>query len=399
MIETHPHVSPIPLFTDESLPEAARFFLLALQHKATSEMDHSRAIDYWNLLPKKKQDQINEVAFRKTQKVLAQTSIRFQQTYFRFRYHRHPVPRSVYKGYFCIETTPKMCLNSVLEVIKEFSKDTEDILVKQTVSKLEKSNLDSSSMISLKSTSVCYLTAYKEAKPFFDNVMYVTMKESFLVRILAEPVPVLFYLRTVNQPKTVIEQFLTRHDEYDYEVCGPNKYFVLVLFRSNQRPKPFCTKKSTLCYLTPSLARRKEATVKVKAEPDPSTTEAEAEGEAGTETDTTVPDLDVPGLDLPSPEVMASEAARLILEDENDSAGMQAVSTFREVAQALSSLPRSSRSMNLIRSAFNALRGGPRMPETLYSRANPEIEAMPCPISNRSFKHCKTQFMKFKMKK
>lgn len=244
MIETHP-----------AYPLVFRF-----PKAMDSKPNPGFCIDLWNTLPEKQRKKIDEAEFGRVSKILMKTSLEFYFTYFQFRYLRHNIPRSVYRGYFYVETEPKKSLTEVLDLIKKAKENKMESWAKGTLLSLKKLNIDPN-MILLKGAKVCYVTAFKEIKNVFDNVLYKSETLEVKVRIIGEPVPVLFYLQTEEKPATVLQPLLTRFDEFDYMSIGNGKYFVLVLFRSNQRPQPFCNSKTSLCYLTCPLTDKRPSEI------------------------------------------------------------------------------------------------------------------------------------------
>lgn len=209
-------------------------------------------VDFWPLLLKSQKQRLDEATFRKNQEILRSSSLRFQERYFLWRYRRSRIPRSVYKGHFSIETTPNI---NVEDLLREIKKENLNNATRQLLSKIQPLAI-APDIYTLKDTKQCYILAYKAIRHIFDNSIHCTSRGNFRVNVIGEPVPVLFFLSTLLAPSVVIRLLISLHDEFEYETRAPNEYFVLVFFRSSNRPKPFCTKESTLCYLTPPLRRR-----------------------------------------------------------------------------------------------------------------------------------------------
>lgn len=248
MIESAPCGLLSPLKPPKNAPEFELLRALLL----FSEFCRSKRpqnVDFWFFLLNKQRQQLDEASFRKNQEILRSTSFWFQSTYFRLRYSRSRIPQSVYRGYFSIESTPKIGLEDLLEEIK---KEPLSSATHYLLANLKQLTI-SPDMYTLKFTNQCYVQTYNAIRHLFENTIHCTSRGHFRVSVIGEPVPVLFYLYTLLAPSLVIKPLLTKYDEYEYETKAPNEYFVLVLFRSSNRPKPFCTKKSTLCYLTSPL--------------------------------------------------------------------------------------------------------------------------------------------------
>ncbi|KAL6675550.1 hypothetical protein ACI3L0_002812 [Candidozyma auris] len=267
MIETFPPVSKISSISTKTAtlcnknPPLA-LLLASLQHFTLRDSQLSPYVDLWWCLSLQVRNRTNEAEFRRTQRVLWQTTWHFHYTYFRFRYLRHPVPRSVYRGYIQLEIEPEMSVEDVLDTLKRYVKQQKYPYM--NLSKAKKSNIGQS-LISLKDMGQCYVKAYKGLLPLLDNVRYVDGNTQFVVNVLKEPVPVLLFLFSEERPPAVIPQLLTKHDEWEYVPArNKNCYYVLVLFRSQKRPEEFCTNKSSLLYLTSKLIELVEPeTVKV----------------------------------------------------------------------------------------------------------------------------------------
>lgn len=248
MIESLPS-KPLELKFPLTSDQEANLLWAVIALTEMAKTDQVRYVDFWHFLSKKQKQGLNEAAFRETQRTLQCTSLWFQSSYFRFRYQRGLIPRSVYRGYFSIEMKPKIGINVLL---KEMDLVKMEESTKKTLLGVKMLNFGID-MITLKPAKQCYVEAYKEILPLFDNTMHCTSKGSITINVIKEPVPVLLFLRTPLDPKLTVKLLLTVHDEFEYETRRPQEYFVLVLFRSNRRPKPYCTKRSTLCYLTPPL--------------------------------------------------------------------------------------------------------------------------------------------------
>ncbi|QEO23465.1 hypothetical_protein [Candidozyma auris] len=216
MIETFPPVSKISsistktaTFCNKNPPLA--LLLASLQHFTLRDSQLSPYVDLWWCLSLQVRNRTNEAEFRRTQRVLWQTTWHFHYTYFRFRYLRHPVPRSVYRGYIQLEIEPEMSVEDVLDTLKRYVKQQK--YPNMNLSKAKKSNIGQS-LISLKDMGQCYVKAYKGLLPLLDNVRYVDGNTQFVVNVLKEPVPVLLFLFS-ERPPAVIPQLLTKHDEWD----------------------------------------------------------------------------------------------------------------------------------------------------------------------------------------
>lgn len=247
-----------PLSPVESPKNAPGYKLLQelLRFSELRRSKHPQNVDFWFFLRDRQRQRLDEAAFRKNQEILRSTSLRFQWRYFLWRYTTSGIPKSVYLGHFIIETTPNI---GVEDLLREIKKESLDNTTRQLLSKIKPLAI-APNIYTLKDTKQCYILAYKAIRHLFDNSIHCTSRGNFRVNVIGELVPVLFFLSTLLAPSVVIRLLISLHDEFEYETKAPNEYFVLVLFRSSSRPKPFCTKESTLCYLTPPLNRRARAT-------------------------------------------------------------------------------------------------------------------------------------------
>ncbi|PSK37112.1 hypothetical protein C7M61_003539 [Candidozyma pseudohaemuli] len=388
MIESLPSKTvefPIPLKKNQQ----ANLLWAVIALTEIAKTDQTRYVDFWHFLSKKQKHQLNEAAFRETQRILQCTSLWFQSSYFRFRYQRNPIPRSVYRGYFSIEMKPRIGINVLL---KEMDLVKMEESTKNTLFKVKMLNFGSD-LITLKPTKQCYVEAYREILPLFDNTLHCTSKGNIAINVIKEPVPVLLFLRTPLDPKSTIKLLLTIHDEFEYETRKPQEYFVLVLFRSNKRPKPYCTKRSTLCYLTPPLQDHREPNVYYpEKKPKPVVQKAEDKKE----TEENVND-DLAEKEAAPPE-SAGEDKFYEAEDSTEEPERAVVEQRREdLVQTAPPPPPVAAEPSFLRSALDLFR------RNLPSQAPPSLIANGIPdrippMPTRTLKRYKKQLLKVKQK-
>lgn len=284
---------------------------------------------------------------------------------------------------------PRIGINVLL---KEMDLVKMEESTKNTLFKVKMLNFGSD-LITLKPTKQCYVEAYREILPLFDNTLHCTSKGNIAINVIKEPVPVLLFLRTPLDPKSTIKLLLTIHDEFEYETRKPQEYFVLVLFRSNKRPKPYCTKRSTLCYLTPPLQDHREPNVYYpEKKPKPVVQKAEDKKE----TEENVND-DLAEKEAAPPE-SAGEDKFYEAEDSTEEPERAVVEQRREdLVQTAPPPPPVAAEPSFLRSALDLFR------RNLPSQAPPSLIANGIPdrippMPTRTLKRYKKQLLKVKQK-